>query len=166
VAPEVMTLPKILSGQSAWVEDASGRLTYVAALEIANVTVEGLLVRLSVSKSLPDEATMIQLEFPHSPPRRDNAMERIDWRPLHRHTNKNIGPPKLHGMVIEGSHHHRFDLNWLPNQGVMRSANLPMAVPMVPEPQSFVELLELAAAVFRIHNLVTVSVPPWEADLV
>jgi hypothetical protein len=47
----------------------------------------------------------------------------------------------------------------------MRNGNLPQAVELDEEPQSFESLREVVGNLFRINNIDVVSRPPWEYNL-
>ena len=149
----------------SWVEGDNGYLSLVAPLEIEGVTIEGLVLRATAYKDLPDEAVMFQVEFPHDRNRRDNAIQRIDWRPLHIHNNHGKGPPQYRLQLINGTHHHSFELNWLVPERRLRKTNLPVAEPISPDIQDFTALLDFVAESFRIKKLDAVRAPPWERDL-
>lgn len=140
------------------------RLVLVAALDVDGVTIEGMLFRATAMKDRPEAALTFQLEY-RLPPRRDDAIERIDWRPLHTHTNNGRGPPEHRYTIQHGSHHHPFHLNWLPEENRMRTTNLPIAVPIVPDIPDFPSLLEFGRKCLRIGNLMALPAPPWEGRL-
>ena len=86
---------KMLSGELQWVDghrDASQML--VCPLEIDGVTVEGLRLRASVLKFLPDQELCIQMEF-HGRRQKFEPMCRFEWRPLSPHDNKGRGPAEF-----------------------------------------------------------------------
>ena len=96
--PETYRAPKriVTFSDLDWVEGENGRVSAVLPLEDQlGVTPEGLLFRARALKDRPDEEVMLQIEFPHAQDRHDNAIERIDWRPLHRHNNRGKGPANL-----------------------------------------------------------------------
>lgn len=162
--PELIRSPKAVGGHSfsGWQEDDQGILEAALPVETpGGIIIEGLLLRLKARKHLVDSAAMIQLEFPHEKGRRDRAVERLDWRPLHTHTNKNLGPEELRLIDLEGSHRHSFDLNWIPHEQRLRKYNLPIAEPM-PDCADFQSFLEYAGGCLNIQNLNVVQVPPWE----
>lgn len=93
---------KMLSGELQWVDghrDASQML--VCPLEIDGVTVEGLRLRASVLKFLPDQELCIQMEF-HGRRQKFEPMCRFEWRPLSPHDNKGRGPAEFKFRKIRG----------------------------------------------------------------
>lgn len=163
-APDIHSAEKIAQGFGSWVEGDNQRLTLVIVLEIEGVVIEGLLLRGSAYKDRPDEAVLFQLECNHDPARRDRAIERIDWRPLHTHTNGGKGPKELRHKLISGTHHHRFELNWLISEERMRLSNLPIAEPVNLDIRSYEKLIDFVGECFRITEL-KLPPPPWEAKL-
>lgn len=163
-AARIHCAKKIPSLSGDWVEEEGRRLSLVIVLEIEGVTIEGLLLRGSALKNHPDEAVTFQLEFAHEPGRRDLAVDRIDWRPLNEHTNGGKGPKEFRYLLLAETHHHAFDLNWLPDEGRLRKSNLPIAQPVNPDLADFDKLVEFVKKCFRIIDL-EIPVPPWEADL-
>ena len=143
----------------------NGQLQVVHALDDPNgITFEGARLRVTAYADLPDQSVTVQLEFQQDG-RRDSAIDRIDWRPLHTHGNGNVGPDHCRLRTIVGTHRHEFSLNWLSDLGRLRTGNLPIAVPVNPDPPDLRSLLEFAEACFRVGGLVTIGPPPWESTL-
>lgn len=113
---------------------------------------------------MKEEAVTVQLEYEQEG-RRDKAIDRINWRPIHTHNNGNKGPKEHRLREMEGSHHHSFALNWLTSETRLRLRNLPVAEPLVPDPADFKSLLAFVEDVFRIEGLSESSPPPWEESL-
>jgi hypothetical protein len=163
--PDIFCAQKVLSIPLSWVPGPNKTLHQLHALEIEGVTVRGLLLRIRARADLPDEDVIFQLEHPF-PGRRDTALARLEWRPLTPHRNPGNAPGALRFLYIPGSHHHTFDLNWLPGEERMRRVNLPIACPISPDPTDFNAVLELVSVSFRISGLELVPVPPWEGALI
>jgi hypothetical protein len=158
-----LTLPEIHAAKktaipSDWTEDERGRQRLTLSLEIEGATVEGLFLRATAVRSLPDREVMFQLEY-H--PAREQLC-RIDWRPLRPHRNGDVGPKAHRLREITGSHHHSFKLNWIPTKEQMRPNNLPIAEPILPDPSNFQQLLMVVSQEFRIDNLSGVPLPAWD----
>lgn len=162
--PEIHAAEKTALPFHPWRELENRKLMIVSALEIDGVTIEGLALRGSAIKNLPNEAVTFQLECVHDPARRDLPIDRVDWRPLNPHNNRGKGPEEWQFVEISGSHHHKFGLNWLPDETRMLQRNLPIAIPLVPDPASFEDLIEFVRDCFRINSL-EIPIPPWEANL-
>lgn len=138
-------------------------LVLVSPLDIDGVTIEGLLFRATALAYRPQESITFQLEY--LPPKRQpkgGPMERVEWRPLKGHMNKAVGPPHLRNVMQRGTHHHDFWLNWNHSQTAVRNGNLPIAIPIEPEP-SLDGILEFVGEKFRISPICWVPPPPWAA---
>jgi hypothetical protein len=144
-----------------WVEDEAGRLRLTLALEIDGAVVEALFLRARVFRGRVDRDVMFQLEYrpPFGP---DEQLCRIEWRPTTAHRNHGKGPEAYRFKDIAGSHYHSFKENWLEDQGRMRGGNLPIAVPLEPDPSDFGQLVALVSKEFRIMNLGDLPMPPWD----
>lgn len=151
-----------------WKRRDRERLVLVSPLDIDGVTIEGLLFRATALALRPEESVTFQLEyFPPKRQPRGGPMERIEWRPLRAHNNKMLGPPHLHNVLQRCTHHHDFQLNWTHSQTAVRKGDLPISIPIEPEP-SLNEILEFVGKAFRISPIGWVPPPPWpqwQADL-
>lgn len=160
----LVTAGKTLVTAPSWVERGPDGLEFLASMEIDGVVVEGLSLRGRARKSLPDREVVFQLEYRHAQII-GGPVCRIEWRPLSAHCNKALGPKELRHIVQEGSHHHRFDLNWqLSNDAVLRG-DLPIAVPINDDPKSFRALLAIVGKEFRIKRIQLITVPPWQPTM-
>ncbi|WPZ32535.1 hypothetical protein T8K17_14930 [Thalassobaculum sp. OXR-137] len=164
--PEIAAAYKVIPGTPKWEFRDAERLTLVSALDIDGITIEGLRFRSTAFVRLPQECVTFQLEY--LPPRsnvKGGAFERLEWRPLKGHNNKGIGPPELQHFQQQGTHHHLFDVNWRAQAKRVRRGELPISIPVDPDPASFEEVLALVGEKFRINNIHVVVPPPWEATL-
>jgi hypothetical protein len=133
-------------------------------LEIEGVTIAGLRLRATAIKNRPDASVTFQLEY-QRPKFPGSALSRVEWRPAGgAHNNRGLGPPEHRNKFITGTHYHPFDLNWQDAASQVGRGNLPIAIPLVPEPEDFAVLVAFVAQEFRIPNANIVSEPPWEAD--
>ena len=163
--PDLFTATKTLSDLHAgWVERDSDNLVFVSPLDIDAVTVQGLRLRITARSSLPDEAVTAQIEY-HGLRGRYGPLCRLEWRPITGHSNKGIGPPEFRHRLLTGSHHHSFGLNWQYAASAVRRGNLPVAVPVNPDPPDYRAALALAATEFRIGDLGSIPVPPWQPKI-
>jgi hypothetical protein len=140
-----------------------GWMEFISPLDIEGVTVLGLQLRMRARKSLPDECVIGQLECigkrnKHEP------LVRAEWRPLSGHNNKGKGPAELQFVQIDGTHLHPFDLNYDSISNTMVGANLPIAIPHQ-DIDSYHKFLDLCANSFKIGNMTSVPLPPWEPSL-
>ena len=79
------------------------------------------------------------------------------------HSNDHPNTPKELIGDIDGTHHHAFRLNWSAKNGAPLKA-LPIAEEISPDYQSFTELLDGVADLFRIANAGDLP-SPWPVDL-
>ena len=159
---------KYLSGRPIWVEKDPRNLLLVSPLEIDEITYPGLQLRITTLKPEPDRDVTFQLEY-HPPVGKAHHLVRLDWRPFHRHNNRNIGPTHLRLIEFGGTHIHPFDLNWSEQKQAMIKQNLPIALPVDPkeDPGTFEELLEFAAVLLKISDLMSmVPRPPWQQSFI
>jgi hypothetical protein len=64
------------------------------SLDIDAETIQGLYLRITANRGFPDRGVTAQLEYQPTPFQLLNPLCRIDWRPLHDHTNPGDGPGK------------------------------------------------------------------------
>lgn len=162
--PDIHAAEKTAQWIGPWTEGDNQTLALVVALEIEDVAVEGLVLRGSAYKNLPDEAVMFQLECLDGRTGRNHSIDRIEWRPLKSHVNGGRGPQHLRHKILRGTHHHTFDLNWLKDEERMRKRNLPLADEINPDFETYDDLVDFVKKCFRITAL-EFPVPPWEAKL-
>jgi hypothetical protein len=151
---------KVLVVESTWVERGVDGLELTAPLEVNGVAVEGLTLRGRARKPLADREVIFQLEY-HTSEVIGGPICRIEWRPLNKHNNRGLGPKELRNIIQDGSHHHRFDLNWERSQAAVLRGEIPIAVPF-DDPANFRALLAVVGKEFRIKRIQSVAVPPWE----
>jgi hypothetical protein len=68
-------------------------------------------------------------------------------------------------VSITGSQYHPFDLNRVLGFDRMVSENLPVAVPLNPDPEDFRALARRAGALFNIEGMEALPAPEWEPRL-
>lgn len=161
--PALVRGDKIIVVQPTWVERGADGLELTAPLEIDGVAIEGLTLRGRARKPLADREVIFQLEY-RGPDVIGGPICRIEWRPLNKHNNKGIGPKELRNIIQDGSHHHRFDLNWERSQIAVLRGEIPIAVPL-DDPGNFRALLASVGKEFRIKRIQSVTVPPWEPSM-
>ena len=161
--PDIHAAAKLLTAAD-WVDRGGGRVSLVAALEIGGATIEGLFLRATARRALADREVMFQVEYRPSFGAEEQLC-RINWRPIRPHHNHGRGPEEHRFREIAGSHHHSFEANWVADENRMRSGNLPIAIPVSPDPSDFRQLVALVTKEFRINNLGGISVPPWDLML-
>jgi len=160
---ELFEAQKTIVGKPRWDIRDSMWFCLSCSLDIDGVTIEGLELKGGASQSLPDRAVRFHLQYaPSNKP--CIGLARAEWRPTKTHTNRNFEP--LPFARISASHIHRFEHNWMPELQKMRKGDLPVAVPIKPDPRSYLEFVEFVAKEFRIGGLESVGRPSWfEADL-
>jgi hypothetical protein len=158
--PALVASNKLLASAPSWIERGPDCLDFTVPLEADDAVIEGLSLRGRTHKSLIDRDVAFQLEF-HGSQIIGGPICRIEWRPLSGHSNKGLGPKEYRHILQTGSHHHRFDLNWGHSQeGVLRG-EIPIAVPILDDPENFRALLALVGKEFRINKIQQITVPPW-----
>jgi hypothetical protein len=161
---ELVAAEKTIPAPLRWAKSGERYLEVVSTLDVDGVTVQGLQLRILAWRQYPDEAVCIQLLYAW-PRAKYRPIWRIEWRPFSGHNNRNKGPPEFRLREIKGSHQHTFRLNWREGEGVLRQGNLPIAVPINPDPTNFASLLAFSGNELRIRNMGTIPAPPWEGVL-
>ena len=136
-------------------------LELTSYIESGGVILPDVQLLATADLYIPDARVMLQIQRTVGPgPLR--PLSRIEWRPKAGHTNRKIGPHRLHYKEMPGSHIHRFWDNWVPLEERMLNENLPVADALSAEPESYSHLVAFAAHEFRIANMVDLPPPPWE----
>jgi hypothetical protein len=154
---------KMLAIAPIW-DSRGDLLEVICPLEIDGTVVEGLQFRLTARKSMQDEMVTAQVEY-HTSGEIGGPLARIEWKPLSGHNNRGRGPKVWQNRLIEGCHHHSFDLNLKYARKELNRGGLPVALPIENSPKGFNSLLQFVHKEFRITNIQWVEVPPWEPAL-
>ncbi len=85
---------------------------------------------------------------------------------MNSHNNKGVGPLAWRFKEIRCSHYHCFNLNWAHSERAVRRGQLPIAIPIEPDPPYFREFLALVGKVYKIRNIQRISEPPWQPLIV
>ena len=96
--PALISADKVLVAAPAWAEIGPGVLVLTAPLEIEGVTIEGLTLRGTARKPMPDRQVVFQLEY-RAAGISGGPICRIEWRPLSGHNNRGIGPKEFRNIV-------------------------------------------------------------------
>jgi len=156
---------KLLARRSKWIQPDSENLRLSCPLDIDGITVAGLEFCAYATRQFHNEGVRLQLQY--LPPKgRSYPFCRIDWKPFHEHCNNGRGPADLKLLRMTGSHIHSFELNFIPETDTLRQHNLPIAEPLTPDANSFEDLLDFTAKLFRIGNMDWVSSPPWQGKMI
>ena len=92
--PDFVGSLKTIPSSKDWPSAVSHCLSWRSALDIDDVTVAGLQLRVEAHELLEDEAVRVQLEY-HPPRGKCEPLARVEWRPLSDHNNKGRGPINL-----------------------------------------------------------------------
>lgn len=156
---------KTLSAPATWI-DTDGDLRFTTALDIDGVTEEGLLLFGRAAAALIDREVTLGLRWTSTSGRFDH-FDRYNWRPVAAHNNRGLGPPELRFRPFDCTHRHPLGLNATLPIGLSQAMadNLPVAAPLLPEPSSWEAFLAVVAEQWRIRDLVTIPIPPWQYGL-
>jgi hypothetical protein len=95
---------------------------------------------------------------------RDYAAWRMDWRPVHPHLNQ-CGPKELRGLSVDTTGIHEFEHNSKLGLLQMQTKNLPVCVPVDPEPHDFDAFVRFVCS--RLNVIITdgkILSPPWSTS--
>jgi hypothetical protein len=156
---------KTMAVPVTWAE-ADGNLQFTVPLDIEAVTEEGLWLFGRANAALPEREVTLGLRWVGVPSRFE-VFDRFDRRPIGGHNNKGLGPRELRFRPFDGTHRHPLDVNAALAIGLLRAMaeNLPVAVPVEPDPAIWRAFLATVADQYRIHDLVTAPPPPWQYEL-
>lgn len=160
---QIFDSPKRIDDAVRWKECGTDWWGFLIPLSIEEVTIEGLILRGKSAMNYLDRGFLLQIEYRRSAS--SIALARSDWRALHNHNNKRIGPEDLRFVEQKGSHLHRFDQNYLPDEDRMRGSNLPIATPISPDHETCQEYIDGMGKYFRISNMEQVVPPPAQPVL-
>lgn len=159
---------KRIIGTPVW-SDPDGidaRMRFVAPLQFEGRVLQGLELVGRANATLRNSDVSFRMLYIPTDSRRDAIqMAGVDWRPKTPHGNDHPRcPAHLIGIDCDSDHHHGFDLNWSQAAGKPLKS-LPIAEPIVPEFQTFRELVEGLGSFFRISNAGSAIPSPWPEDL-
>ncbi|MQX37953.1 hypothetical protein [Roseospira navarrensis] len=159
--PDLVRAPKTLPFAPEWTPHED-QLRFTSSLDDADgVTIEGLWLRGQCPTRYPDERVVYQLEYLF-PGFRRGPVSRIEWHPQSPHNNKGLGPPHLRHIEKSGSQVHPFDLNWTLGVKRMVSENLPIGLPIEPEPRDFRAFTSVMGTAFGVRGVDLIPAPPWQ----
>jgi hypothetical protein len=162
---ELVEHDKIIAEPTDWAA-VNRCLELKLPLRIGGVIEEQFFFRATAIAHLPDQNVTFQLEY-HGVriPGGTGPLCRLEWNPRKPHNNKGKGPRELRFIDQIGSHFHPFDENWSEQKGALLRDNLPIAVPLSEDIQSFSQCLGVVGNLFRINNIEVVKTPEWVLDL-
>ena len=167
--PTLIAAVKTLSLKPAW-KLHDDQFRFVTPLDIDGVTEIGLRFRVQCSQSFSDRNVTFQIEY-HFLGIKFVPVTRVDWRPFNLHQNRNIGPSEWRMMKLPGSHVHPFQDNfdWMVESGLtpieFSKENLPIAIPLEPEPATLEGAAAVAGRLMNIEGLPAIPAPTWEPRL-
>lgn len=160
---------KLIAGSPKWEDKHSNskkgtEQKLVASLRIGGRVFRGLELVGRADLAVRNAYASFTLVYLPTDNRRDSVrLCRLDWRPLTVHSNDHPNTPAELLGDVPGTHHHPFGLNWSEkNKAPMKA--LPIATEIAPDYQSFTELLDGVADLFRIANAGDLP-SPWPEDL-
>ncbi len=160
---------KLIAGTPNWKGQHKGsnddQQRLVASLRVGGRVLQGLELVGRARLGIRNAYVSFSLIYLSTDNRRDSVrLGRIDWRPLTAHFNDHPNTPTALVGDVFGSHHHAFDLNWSSKNSAPLKA-LPIAEEISPDYQSYTELLDGVAVLFRIENATSLLPSPWPEDL-
>lgn len=139
---------------------------FLAPLEIGGVVETNFVLFGGCNHRLADRNVTFELQVGAPGQRKKIPLARVEWRSIKGgHSNRRRGGNAFAGKRVTDTHYHSFEANWVASERRMRNGNLPQAVELDEEPQSFESLREVVGNLFRINNIDVVSRPPWEYNL-
>jgi hypothetical protein len=139
---------------------------FLAPLEINGVVEANFVLFGGANHKLADRNVIFELQVGAPGQRKKIPLARVEWRSIKGgHSNRRRGGNASSERRVSDTHYHSFEANWVASERRMRSGNLPQAVGLEEEPQSFESLREVIGNLFRINNISIVPKPPWEYNL-
>lgn len=126
---------------------------------------EGLIQNVSFnarcSARMPDELVRLML-LTIDTTGKERCFARVEWRSS-PHDNLKAVCGDLQGVSAGRSHYHDPCLHrHLSLEQFFGGDDLPIAVSLDPQPETYRELLEIAARLLHIENLREIEEPPWQ----
>jgi hypothetical protein len=149
---------KLAGDPTGWAS-GSGRdsLILILPLDVQSPTMATTRLVLRAVSRTPDRDISASLIVTLSG--RDFRAWRMDWRPIHPHVNK-YGPSKWRGMSVETGIHD-FACNAKLGLKRMQAQDLPICVPVDPEPHDFDAFVRFVCDRLKITITEKVLSPPW-----
>lgn len=155
---QVLAEPKTIAGTLAWRQGNRPRkLVLVALAEGQTLNAE---LHITAVADLPDEDVSFQLCL--AEPSDTFPITRFDWRPPRAHTNK-VGS---HKGVTSFTGVHPFEENASLGFANMVAGNLPVSLPVAPEPGDFEQAVAYVCATFNLAFQNSLPTPPWSLSLI
>jgi hypothetical protein len=164
--PSLIATVKTSASTPKWVEIDS-QFNFVVALDVDSITQMGLRLRGKCLRDYADQNLTFQIEYHFGGVPKPSPVVRIDWRPLRPHQNTNVGPAEWRLVRFHRSHIHPFQDNhdWMIGNGLPLAdnikENLPIAVPLVSDPDDVAAVVALMGREFHITGVESIPAPPW-----
>ncbi|SIS58919.1 hypothetical protein [Paracoccus saliphilus] len=161
----LLAQPKEAVSLSRWApKNRPSTLEIKSSVTTNDVTIAGLELYMRCVISQPDEQVTIGLnvETLIGP----KCFARVDWRHSSTHINtKVICGEQLRHTDAGRTHFHDPRLYESIEEPMdFIKANLPIAVALVPVPDSYRDLLENCATLLNVRNLPEAPIPPWQPN--
>lgn len=148
---------KRIISQKSW-RLTNSTLRSVWSIEVDGVVEQGLTLLAACSAERPEEnvAIVLRVEVGLKP----LAFSRIDWRNK-PHDNRQAVCGVYRHMSAGRTHFHDPNLHEDIDVNSFFEMNIPIALPIEPEPTDFCALLDISAKLLHIDNLSDIEAPPW-----
>lgn len=150
--------PKLGLPPTGWHDgNRAGAMEQVIPIEVARDGLDEARVVLTANRRRPnaDVSAILIARLDGS----DFRLLRLDWRPPRPHRNR-CGPVHLVG-VTSWTGIHPFTENAALGLSRMMAENLPVCMPLEPEPPDFQALVECLCAMIDLTLTETIASPPW-----
>ena len=155
---QALAEPKIVTGAPVWRQGNRPRKLVLAALaEGPTLNAE---LHITAVVDLPNEDMSFQLCL--AEPSDMFPIARFDWRPPRAHTNR-VGP---HRGLTSFTGLHPFEENAALGLSAMVANNLPISLPIDPEPADFGQAVAYVCATFNLAFRNELPTPPWSLSLI
>lgn len=155
---QVLAEPKMVTGTPTWRQGNRPRkLVLVAFAEGPTLNAE---LHVSAVVDLPSEDMSFQLCL--AEPADTFPIARFDWRPPRAHINR-VGP---HRGLTSFTGLHPFEENAALGLSAMVANNLPVSLPVAPEPANFEQAVAYVCATFNLAFRNELPTPPWSPSLI
>lgn len=132
-----------------------------ASLENGDGLIQNASFHARCSARMPDELVRLML-LTIDASGKERCFARVEWRSS-PHPNLKAVCGEFRGLSAGRTHYHDPCLHrGLSLDEFFGVNDLPIAVPIDPEPETYRELLEIAAGLLHIENLRELEEPPWQ----
>jgi hypothetical protein len=159
----IVSQNKVLPSFPDWRSGENGALWFNAPLEIGGIVEPGIVLHGEARVDLPNQNVGLEILYQIPQTKKRFALIRLDWKCLSGgHRNKKRKGWPYAGKRVGETHLHPFELNWMPEKKKMRRGDLPVAIEIEGELQSFESFRASAGFFLGISNIELVKRPPWD----